>query len=120
MTTNRTPWTPTENGACVRLYFDMLDAEQLGERYIKAHCVKAYQGQPQPSQPDQPDAPLANRSRPSIEFKLMNCSAAHADLSPGAETMDAHGYRAMPNYQASLRDEMRAELRRRDIAEQSA
>jgi hypothetical protein len=47
---------------------------------------------------------LGARSRGSIEAKLMNCSAAHADLYPNAVTMADYGYKAAPNYQKALRE----------------
>lgn len=112
--TSRKPWTDAENAALVRLYFDMLDAEQAGERYIKAHMIAAAQGLDQPSQPTNPAAPLANRSRGSIEAKLMNATAAHATHRPGHETMDGHGYRALANYQGSLGTAMQRALIERD------
>lgn len=123
--TNRTPWTPAENTALVALYFEMLDAELDGQRYSKADHIRAYRGEPQTSvcSPIGDPAPLANRSRGSIEFKLMNASAAHADIQPEAETMHGHGYRALPNYQATLREAMATELTARaeaDAAERIA
>lgn len=111
--TNKTPWIDTENGGVVALYFEMVDKATTGRPYNKAAMIRSY------SKPVQGDGyygisrPLANRSRGSIEFKLMNCSAAHADLVPGAETMHEHGYRAMPNYQSSLKDAMRSQLETR-------
>lgn len=108
--TNRKPWDDAENPALVSLYFDMLDAEQAGCRYSKADMIRAQRGEPQTSCYAPNPAPLANRSRGSIEFKLMNASAAHADIDPEAETMHSHGYRALPNYQATLREAMAHEI----------
>lgn len=123
--TNRTPWTPAENKALVSLYFTMLDCATTGQTYSKAAMIRIAQGQPKADDPQQRGdtgaavsaswdyvSQLRNRSRPSIEFKLMNATAAHADLIPGAETMDGHGYRAMPNYQATLKQAMADELAR--------
>lgn len=102
------PWSDEENAACVALYFAMLDRAIAGKPYIKAAMVRdAQQHESDDGGPSYP-GPLVDRSRPSIEMKLMNCSAAHASLIDGAETMDGHGYRAMPNYQASLREAMAA------------
>jgi len=109
--TRSPPWTPAENTALVGaggLYWQMLDAAVAGERYNKAELIRLYRG-------DNCDAagPLAARSKQSIEFKLMNASAAHAALDGNADTMDVYGYRAMPNYQAALKVAMAAELERR-------
>lgn len=116
-------WTEAENRALVTLYFQMLDKATAGEPYSKAAMIRAVQGiEPDAAEltpHDEAYAPLANRSRPSIEFKLMNASAAHAAISAesggNAVTMDGHGYRAMPNYQAELRDAMKAELLAREL-----
>ena len=106
--TNRTPWQAAENMALAELYFEMIDAEQDEQRYSKADHIRAYRGEAQTSHPGVPDAPLANRSRGSIEFKLMNATACHQDLQadgilPESLTMHDRGYRALPNYQATLR-----------------
>jgi hypothetical protein len=108
--TNRTPWTPAENAALVRLYFRMLDAATTGRPYTKAAMIRHVQQLPH-GRDDA--AALANRSRGSIEAKLMNASAAHRDLCPEAETMDGHGYRALSNYQRTLRDAMAEAIARR-------
>ncbi len=113
--TRSPPWSTEENVALVALYFEMLDIEIDEQRYSKADMIRAIRGEPQTSVASFREAPLANRSRGSIEFKLMNASAAHADLgSPANLTMHDHGYRALPNYQADLRLAMQAELVRRD------
>ena len=112
--TNRTPWTPAENLAVCRLYFDMLAAATTGRQYNKAAMIRTAQlGHLAPRQAPGATGPLANRTRGSIEARLMNCSAAHATIDPQAVTMDGHGYRALANYQAALVDAMRAELHRR-------
>jgi hypothetical protein len=125
--TNRTPWQDAENQPLVTMYFTMLDAQLDGQRYSKADIIRAYRGEPQNSQPAVDGAPLANRSRGSIEFKLMNASAAHADIindyieehgEPASrDTMHSHGYRALPNYQAALRTAMQVEITRRYMAD---
>lgn len=109
------PWSKTENAAIVRLYFVMLDAELYEQRYSKADHIRAVRGEPQTSVADFNEAPLADRSRGSIEFKLMNASAAHADIEANAETMHDHGYRALPNYQAELKVAMQAALAEREL-----
>ena len=122
--TNRTPWDDTENGGLLALYFTMLDCVEAGEDYSKAELIRISRGID-----NDYTAPLANRSRGSIEFKLMNASAAHADIIADSlklpadmaqslalpQTMHSHGYRAMPNYQAALKAAMVAELGRREV-----
>lgn len=108
--TRSAPWTEYENAAVVVLYFEMLDAEMAEQRYSKADHIRAFRGEAQTSHYALDHAPLATRSRGSIEFKLMNCSAAHADIVKGAETMHDHGYRALPNYQADLKTAMRESI----------
>ena len=114
------PWSTEENAALVALYFHMLDKALSGRPYIKAELIRSAQNQPT----DDPTirggaglkaAPLCARSKPSIEFKLMNATAAHEDITDGVAgrvtvTMDGYGYRAMPNYQAALKDAMREAL----------
>ena len=109
------PWSTEENAAIVRLYFEMLDAEMHGQRYSKADHIRAVRGEPQTSCWAPTPPPLADRSRGSIEFKLMNASAAHADLMAEAETMHGHGYRALSNYQADLKVAMQASLAERQL-----
>jgi len=120
MTTNRTPWTPAENAALVRLYFDMLDCATAGCAYNKAAMIRSYQATDDGRHPEA----LANRSRGSVEAKLMNASACHADLindhierygsePTSRDTMHGHGYRCLSNYQAALKDAMRDEIERR-------
>jgi len=119
---NKTPWKDTENSALIALYFEMLDYAIPGKQYSKAGLIRIAMapplvGHPPPAQ----DAPFASklseRTRGSIEFKLMNAAACHADLDANATTMHGFGYRAMPNYQASLKLAMAdklAERTRRD------
>ena len=103
--TNRTPWTPAENSAVCSLYFEMLDNALRGYPYCKAEMIR-HARNPESNFSASFTGELANRSRGSIEAKLMNCSAAHRDLIPDAETMSEHGYRPLPNYQRSLREAM--------------
>ena len=102
--TKRTAWTPDENRALAALYFRMLYCARMGASYNKAEMIRTAQGT------DEKPGPLHGRTRGSIEAKLMNASAAHRDLDAGAVTMDGFGYRALANYQASLRDAMRAAM----------
>ncbi len=110
--TRSPPWTPAENAALVGaggLYFAMLDKAVAGKPYNKAAMIRLAQSNSVTGITTS-DAPLMRRTKQSIEFKLMNASACHAAIDPEAETMDGHGYRAMPNYQAALLDAMRTAL----------
>jgi len=124
----RTPaWSTEENTALVALYFAMLDKALggsllmwPGQPYNKAELIRMARGvQAEPgkiaSSPN--DALLRARSKQSIEFKLMNATAAHRDIDPTAVTMHGYGYRAMSNYQAALRDAMREEIDQREGAD---
>ncbi len=102
-TTNAGPWQDHENAALVTLYFAMLDHAIAGEKYNKAAMIRGTQ---------RASSALCKRSRGSIEAKLMNASAAHRDLG-GTPTMDGYGYRALSNYQKTLKDAMRTKLERR-------
>lgn len=124
-------YTPEENRATVALYFTMLDRVRDGRDYSKAAFIRLARGEAKVGDVTQSELPevagfcgaLACRSKQSIEFKLMNCTAAHVDIindgvlngdkSAMGETMHSHGYRGMANYQASLKDAMKAELARR-------
>ena len=111
-----TPWKNDENEATIDLYFAMLDAQMADQRYSKADMIRAYRGEPQSSWDAGVYAGiLSGRSRGATEFKLMNASACHADLRPNDETMHNHGYRALPNYQAGLKEAMIAKLTWLDI-----
>jgi len=93
------PWNDAENAALIRLYFDMLGFAVAGHSYNKAGMIRTYQFSDEGKHPEA----LSNRSRGSIEAKLMNASAAHRDLVDGATTMDGYGYRCLSNYQAALK-----------------
>jgi hypothetical protein len=94
------------------LYFDMLTPAAAGDSYNKAEMIRQHQGT------EENPGPLFNRSRGSIEAKLMNATAAHQDAIdrtalPPSETMDGYGYRALANYQAALRGAIIVEGHRR-------
>ncbi len=108
-TTNAGPWQDHENAALVTLYFAMLDRAIAGEKYNKAAMIREAQ-LPSYTHHDDSRGKLVARSRGSIEAKLMNASAAHTDLDENALTMHAFGYRALFNYQKSLKIAMRDEL----------
>ena len=105
--TRKPAWSDAENARLIALYFEMLDYAIPGKQYSKAGMIREVRGD------DAQPGPLLRRSKQSIEFKLMNASAAHAALDPHADTMDTFGYRAMPNYQAALKDEMLLALQNR-------
>lgn len=126
MTTNRTPWQDTENGQLAGMYFIMLDAAHINQPANKAGMIRHYRGEALGAWLDGHTAgTLSARSRGSIEFKLMNASAAHADiLAEGTDhpashylssTMHGHGYRALPNYQASLKQAMLEAIAERQL-----
>ena len=110
------PWNDTENGALVALYFVMLDNAQAGKPYNKAAMIRCAQENPEHPSQGSFAGNLSERSRGSIEAKLMNASAAHRDLvassvdNPELHTMDGHGYRCLSNYQADLKTAMQSEL----------
>ena len=120
------PWADEENAGCISLYFEMLDAATLGAEYNKAAMIRATQGKvfTDPDAVSLAPAPLKVRSRGSIEAKLMNCSAAHRDVSAEsggqAVTMDGYGYRALSNYQGKLKAAMAEGLKRRELQGQVA
>ncbi len=107
------PWTAAENEAVIDLYFGMLGRAKSGVAYSKAAMIRAAQGQAEIPTTGYTITfgPLASRSKGSIEFKLMNCSAAHLDIDPGATTMHGFGYRELSNYQADLKAIMRKQLK---------
>jgi hypothetical protein len=102
--------------ALASLYFDMLTAATAGESYNKAGMIRAAQNGHGGSEAYA--GLLIDRSRGSIEAKLMNATAAHQDAIdagalPKSETMDGYGYRALANYQATLRGAIIVEGHRR-------
>lgn len=100
--TTRRPWTDQENRALIALYFRMLDRAVAGKPYNKAAMIRELTDVRTPQ--------LPMRSKHGIEAKLMNATACHARLAPNDETMNEHGYRALPNYQKSLLIEMQRQL----------
>ena len=118
--TKRAPWTDQENAALVALYFAMLDEAIAGRPYNKAAMIRKEQlGHLMPRGNPEATGPLKVRSRGSIEAKLMNARAAHRDVSAEsggqASTMDGYGYRCLSNYQATLKDAMKAALLSREF-----
>ena len=81
------PWTDAENDVIVADYFEMLAADLAGRPYNKAEHNRRLRSQ-------------IDRSRPSIEFKHRNISAALKGLGESWIT----GYRPAFNIQMSLAD----------------
>ena len=102
--TRPAPWTDEENSAVVALYFIMLDHAIAGEKYNKAAMIRREQEQLDLDHPDGQRVPwLADRSRGSIEAKLMNVTGVLIDLGRDDVSMAEHGYRPMSNYQSDLK-----------------
>jgi hypothetical protein len=121
------PWTPEENRALLALYFAMLDKAVYGKSYNKAAMIREVQQHESDDGGPSHPGPLVNRSRGSIEAKLMNASAAHRDLINEhiqqldseplyRDTMATYGYKAWGNYQATLKAEMASIINRRELA----
>ena len=109
------PWNDTENRALIALYFAMLNMATNRQPYNKALMIRCSQHGCRPENRASYGGfahALVNRSRGSIEAKLMNASAAHLAIDPQAETMASHGYKAWGNYQASLKQAMADEIGR--------
>ena len=86
-----------ENRALMALYFSMAFAVEQGKAYTKAHLIRERQGT------EENPGPLFNRSRSSIECKLMNATAVVEALGFARWSMHEHGYRRLANYQADLK-----------------
>ena len=114
MTTRSPPWNEDENKALCALYFSMLDKALRPIKYNKAAMIRNIQA----GNWDGHTEPL-NRSKGSIEAKLMNATAAHRNIEPDATTMASHGYVPLPNMQAALLDAMRDALGARGNAQWS-
>ncbi len=97
-------WTDRENAAVAALYFRMLYLAVNGFPYNKRAMIRDAQNG---NVAEQIADDLRARSKGSIEAKLMNCTAAHADTVHNAETMSGHGYRPLTRYQKSLKAAMR-------------
>ena len=118
------PWTDAENAGCCALYLVMQRFAATGKAYNKAGMIRVAQGNPKPQDLDisgdnhEPGifCRLAERSRPSIEMKLMNLSAVMESIGRPELSMSEHGYRAMPNYQSNLKTMAVAILAVRDAA----
>lgn len=105
--TRKPAWNDTENAALNALYHRMHQGVQRTENLNKAALIRIAQGQPKDTDRatsiDGFAGKLADRSRASIEMKLMNLTAVLHDIGRAQFSMNEHGYRAMPNYQADLK-----------------
>jgi hypothetical protein len=111
----------------------MLDWATAGKRYSKADLIRVARGEAAGYGHNRDDfeSCLENRSRGSVEAKLMNASAAHRDLINEhiaqfdseplyRDTMATYGYKAWGNYQATLKAEMASIINRRITARSAA
>jgi hypothetical protein len=116
--TRSKPWTLEEQAQAVALYFRMRQAVDTGRQYNKAQMIRAAQGIGRGNLEPAPgiEYPLQNRSRGSIEAKLMNVTAVLHDLGRHDVSMAEHGYRPLSNYQAELKTTVVGLLAVRDEA----
>jgi hypothetical protein len=106
MTTKRSPpWNDQENDAVIALYFAMCTHVDNATEYDSAQLIGMAQGMDTDRNSDLPvwAGQLSNRSRGSIEIKLMNVTACLRSLGYAGTTMEQHGYIAMGNYQSTLK-----------------
>lgn len=101
--TRKPKWAPEENGALVALYFSMRGRVDDGVDYNKAGMIRAVRGDNPNRLDNVAETILENRSRGSIEAKLMNVTAVLHDLGRDDVSMAEHGYRPLVNYQADLK-----------------
>lgn len=97
-------WSLLEVEACVADYLHMLTLELNGQRYNKAEHLRALISK------------LGDRSRPSIEFKHCNISAALLELGYPY----INGYKPRGNYQAIVFDVVEAQAERDAALQESA
>lgn len=101
------PWTDNEIRYVLILYRSMWWHASHGEDYNKAQMIRdARQERTQPAgfKAMPYTAELRNRSKGSIEMKLMNVTAALESIGRDDLSMAEHGYRPMTNMQKSLKD----------------
>lgn len=89
-------WTSGENAATVEAYLDMLGQELTGQAYVKAEINRRLVGR-------------IGRTRGAVERKFQNVSAVLRD----ERCIFVDGYKPLGNYQQSLADEVRRQLRSR-------
>ena len=106
------PWTEAEQRACIKAYHAMLYRECThsvnkaavnrwlrGESKDSDHHVIAEAFKENPYWPVSANGALAKRSRGSLEMKMMNISAARAELG----LPQINGYKPLGNIQTSLK-----------------
>lgn len=96
-------WNDTENAAVIALYFVMQGHAAKGQPYNKAAMIRCAQENPEHPSQGSFAGNLAERSRGSIEAKLMNVTAVLHDLGRDDVSMTEHGYRPLSNYQSDLK-----------------
>ena len=90
------PWSDVENWGLCSLYAAMSLRAVNGMDYNKAAMIREQQEE---------GKALADRSRGSIEAKLMNLTAVLLDLGLTTYSMERHGYKALSNYQGALKEQ---------------
>ena len=114
--TRKPAWKAEENAACIALYFLMRKAVDDGIEYNKAGMIRHFRGEAIGAWMEIPSGALKDRSKGSIEAKLMNVTAVLHDLDRADVSMASHGYRPLSNYQRDLRDMVVGLLAIRDEA----
>jgi ABC-type transport system substrate-binding protein len=101
----KAPWNDTENRALCALYFAMRSKVDQGKEYNKAAMIReAMTGTAEIGGCTIiRSAPLKDRSKGSIEAKLMNLTAVLHDIGRAQFSMAEHGYRPLSNYQSDLK-----------------
>lgn len=108
--TRSPPWTPAEIDSAIALYLSFRVLEARGSPYVKAQFLREIIGAPTPANPEgNPEAPLINRSKGSVEAKLMNITAALQSIDRDDLSMASFGYVPLANMQAALKSRV-AEL----------
>jgi len=104
-TTSKGPWGLDEIDAGISLYLLMLACAANRRPYNKAAMIRHVQNNHAgPIDSGLNTAPLKERSRGSIEAKLMNVTAAVESLGRPDLSMSEHGYRPFPNMQKALKE----------------
>ena len=91
--TNARDWSLFEVLELINLYQSFLDNQLRGEKYQKAAAVRLYMAS-------------LNRTRGSIEAKLMNVSAVLAAL--GMPACIVKGYKPLPNFAVDMIDPVKS------------
>lgn len=96
-------WTADEIDAVISLYFAMRVLVEYGEKFNKRQLIREQQSHYDSEIGCTVAGPLADRSRGSVEMKLMNVTACIESLDAPEFSMAEHGYRPLYSYQAALR-----------------